>query len=66
MKRFSYADLLFTVSVALLFWLKDGHYLLAERGLQSEPQPILYILSLLILTLCDAASALIGVNYGRM
>lgn len=65
-KRFSYGELLFAVSVALLFWLKDGHYSLAERGLQSEPQLILYILPLLILTLCDAASALIGVNYGRM
>ncbi|HEX8469540.1 MAG TPA: hypothetical protein VF633_00365, partial [Brevundimonas sp.] len=65
-KRFSYGELLFAVSVALLFWLKDGHYSLAHRGLQTEPQLILYILPLLILTLCDAASALIGVNYGRL
>jgi dolichol kinase len=65
-KRFSYGELLFAVSVGLLFWLKDGHYVLALNGLQSEPQLILYVLPLLILTLCDAASALVGVNYGRM
>ena len=65
-KRFSYGELLFAVSVALLFWLKDGHYVLALNGLQTEPQLILYVLPLLILTLCDAASALVGVNYGRM
>lgn len=65
-KRFSYGELLFAVSVALLFWLKDGHYSLAVRGVQSEPQLILYVLPLMILTLCDAASALVGVNYGRM
>ncbi len=65
-KRFSYGELLFAVSVALLFWLKDGHYVLDLNGLQTQPQLILYVLPLLILTLCDAASALVGVNYGRM
>lgn len=65
-KRFSYGELLFAVSVALLFWLKDGHYVLDLHGLQTRPQLILYVLPLLILTLCDAASALVGVNYGRM
>lgn len=65
-KRFSYGEMLFAVSVALLFWLKDGHYVLALNGLQREPQLILYVLPLLLLTLSDAASALVGVNYGRM
>lgn len=65
-KRFSYGELLFAVSVALLFWLKDGHYSLGVRGVQAEPQLILYVLPLLLLTLCDAASALVGVNYGRL
>ncbi len=65
-KRFSYGELLFALSVALLFWMKDGHYVLALNGLQREPQLVLYVLPLLLLTLCDAASALVGVNYGRM
>ncbi|WP_428061689.1 diacylglycerol/polyprenol kinase family protein [Brevundimonas sp.] len=65
-KRFSYGELLFAVSVALLFWLKDGHYSLEIRGIQAEPQLILYVLPILLLTLSDAASALVGVNYGRM
>lgn len=64
-KRFSYGELLFALSVALLFYLKDGHYVLALHGVQSEPRLILYVLPLLILTLCDAASALVGVNYGK-
>ena len=63
--RVSYGEVLFAVSVALLFELKDGHFTLAEQGLQTGPMPILYILPLLILTLCDAACAVVGVNYGR-
>ncbi len=64
-KRDSYGDLLFALSVMLLFHLKDGHYWLKLMGLQKHPQIVLYILPLLILTLCDAACALVGVNYGR-
>jgi len=64
-KRYSFGELLFALSVALLFYLKDGHYVLALHGVQSEPQLVLYVLPLLILTLCDAASALVGVNYGK-
>jgi phytol kinase len=63
--RVSYGELLFAVSVALLFHLKDGHWLLELEGLQTRPQLVLYVLPLTILTLCDAACALVGVNYGR-
>ncbi len=65
-ERFSFGELMFAASVALLFYLKDGHYALALRGVHQAPQPVLYILPLLILTLSDAASALVGVNYGRL
>jgi len=64
-KRDSYGDLLFALSVMLLFHLKDGHYWLKVTGVARHPQIVLYILPLLILTLCDAACALVGVNYGR-
>jgi hypothetical protein len=62
--RTSYGELLFAVSVALLFWLKDGHFIRME---QQRPAigPVLYVLPILILTLCDAASALVGSQYGR-
>lgn len=62
--RQSYGELLFAVSVALLFWLKDGHYIMTQ---QARPAigPVLYVLPILILTLCDAASALVGSQYGR-
>lgn len=63
--RVSYGEVLFAVSVLLLFELKEGHFTLADSGLQTAPVPVLYILPLLILTLCDAASAVVGVNYGR-
>jgi dolichol kinase len=65
-QRRSYGELMFALSVALLFYLKDGHYVFALRGGQTGPQLILYVLPLSILTLCDAASALVGVNYGRI
>lgn len=63
--RVSHGEVLFAISVALLFWLQKGHYIsVRDRG---DPPlgPVLYILPLLMLTLCDAASALVGANYGR-
>ncbi|HEX5007799.1 MAG TPA: hypothetical protein VFV70_11835 [Hyphomonadaceae bacterium] len=64
-KRQSYGELLFAVSVALLFWLKDGHYIALVNGRQPMVGAALYIVPILILTLCDAASALVGSRYGR-
>ena len=64
-ERTSYGELLFAVSVALLFWLKDGHFISTTLHHKPPPGQILYILPILILTLCDAASALIGSRYGR-
>ena len=64
-ERTSYGELLFAVSVALLFWLKDGHFISTTMHHKTPPGQILYILPILILTLCDAASALIGSRYGR-
>ena len=64
-ERTSYGELLFAVSVALLFWLKDGHFISTTMHHKPPPGQILYILPILILTLCDAASALIGSRYGR-
>lgn len=63
-KRVSYGELLFAVSVGLLFWLKDGHFIM---NVQNKPSigPVLYILPILILTLCDAASAIVGSRYGK-
>lgn len=63
-RRQSYGELLFAVSVGLLFWLKDGHYIMSA---QARPAigPVLYVLPIMILTLCDAASALVGSRYGR-
>jgi phytol kinase len=64
-ERSSYGEVLFAVSVALLFWLKEGHYItVLERG-QPALGPVLYVLPLAMLTLCDAASALVGSAYGR-
>jgi dolichol kinase len=63
-QRTSYGELLFAVSVALLFWLKDGHFINVTNG-KAPTGPVLYILPILILTLCDAASAIIGSQYGR-
>ncbi|HEX8569320.1 MAG TPA: hypothetical protein VF699_05285 [Caulobacteraceae bacterium] len=64
-ERSSYGEILFAISVLLLFHLKDGHEILRQLGLQTTPQPILYILPILVLTLCDAACAVVGANYGR-
>lgn len=51
--RESYGELLFAVSVALVFTL--GHR-----------QLVTYLLPIAILTLSDAAAALVGVRYGRV
>ena len=51
-ERFSYGEIFFAFSIALLFYL-------------SADQAILYILPIAILTLSDAAAALIGVIYAR-
>jgi phytol kinase len=51
--RESYGELLFAVSVALVFTL--GHR-----------QAVTYLLPIAILTLSDAAAALVGVRYGRV
>jgi dolichol kinase len=64
-RRTSYGELLFAVSVALLFWLKDGHHIALVNGRQPMIGAALYIVPILILTLCDAASALVGSRYGR-
>ncbi len=64
-ERQSYGELLFAISVALLFWLKDGHFVSNTMHQKPPPGPVLYLLPILILTLCDAASALIGSRYGR-
>lgn len=63
--RVSHGEILFAISVALLFWLQKGHYIsVTDRG--APPLgPVLYILPLVMLTLCDAASALVGASYGR-
>jgi len=63
--RVSYGEILFAVSVALLFELKGGHYVLNEQGRVAQSAVILYTVPLLILTLCDAAAALVGATYGR-
>lgn len=52
-KRNSVGELLFAFSIALLFFL-------------SRDQVVLYVLPLLILALCDAFAALVGVSYGRI
>lgn len=64
-KRTSYGELLFAVSVALLFWLKDGHFVSLALHHKPPVGPVLYILPILILTLCDAASAVVGSRYGK-
>jgi phytol kinase len=63
-QRISYGELLFAASVALLFWLKDGHFIMDAQNKPSMG-PVLYILPIVILTLCDAASAIVGSQYGR-
>jgi hypothetical protein len=64
-QRTSYGELLFAVSVALLFWLKDGHFVSLALHHKPPVGPILYMLPILILTLCDAASAVVGSRYGK-
>ena len=51
-KRHSYGDILFPLSVAILFQL-------------SHTTPVFYIISILVLTLADALAAIIGVYYGK-
>lgn len=64
-QRTSYGELLFAISVALLFWLKDGHFVSLALHHKPPVGPVLYMLPLLILTLCDAASAVVGSRYGK-
>ncbi len=64
-ERTSYGELLFAVSVALLFWLKDGHFVSLALHHKPPVGPVLYMLPILILTLCDAASAVVGSRYGK-
>ena len=64
-ERKSYGEMLFAVSVALLFWLKDGHFVSISMHEKAPPGPVLYVLPILVLSLCDAASALVGSRYGR-
>lgn len=63
--RVSYGEVLFAVSVALLFVLKDGHYITVVDQGAPPMGVVLYVLPLLMLTLCDAASAIVGSRYGR-
>lgn len=62
--RVSYGEMLFALSVALLFHLQDGHWAQTQGG-PPEPRLWLYLLPIAVLTLSDAASALVGVRYGR-
>ncbi len=64
-QRTSYGELLFAISVALLFWLKDGHFVSLALHHKPPVGPVLYMLPILILTLCDAASAVVGSRYGK-
>jgi len=64
-QRTSYGELLFAVAVALLFWLKDGHFISVSMHHKAQIGSVLYILPILILTLCDAASAVVGSRYGK-
>jgi len=63
--RVSYGEILFAISVALLFELKDGHYVLLAEGRGFGAGVALYVVPLLILTLCDAAAAMVGANYAK-
>jgi dolichol kinase len=62
--RVSYGEVLFAVSVALLFQLRGGHFVLESQNRDPGYPVMLYVLPLLILTLCDAACALVGRRYG--
>ena len=50
--RQSYGDVLFAISVAILFY-------------RSVHEPVLYVLPIAVMTLSDAAAALVGSRYGR-
>lgn len=52
-ERSSWGELLFPLSIVIVFVLADG-------------DPLLYCVPILILTLADAVAALIGVRYGQM
>ena len=52
-ERTSWGELLFPLSVALVFVLADG-------------DPLLYSVPILILALADAVAALIGIRYGQI
>lgn len=52
-KRASYGEIYLALSVAFLFLMSQG-------------RPVLYVLPLLVITLADTASALVGTTYGRM
>lgn len=52
-ERRSWGDFLFLVAVTVLFVLSPGH-------------PALYVLPIAVLTLSDAAAALVGTEYGRL
>jgi len=52
-ERRSWGDFLFLIAVTLLFVLSPGH-------------PALYVLPIAVLTLSDAAAALVGTEYGRL
>lgn len=52
-RRRSHGEIYLALAVALLF-------------LRSEAEPVLYVLPLLVITLSDTASALVGTTYGRV
>lgn len=52
-QRSSFGEIYLALAVVFLFFLSTG-------------QPILYVLPLLVITLSDTASALIGTSYGRL
>ncbi|NNE90726.1 MAG: hypothetical protein HKN23_03685 [Verrucomicrobiales bacterium] len=51
-ERRTFGEIYFTLAVALVFWLSKG-------------DPILYCIPILILTVADAAGALVGKRYGE-
>jgi phytol kinase len=57
--RFSLGEVYFPLAIAILFFL----YLREDAG-QPE-RPLFYCIPLLLLTLADAAAALVGVRYGQ-
>lgn len=63
--RVSFGEIFFAGSVALLFWLSEGHFIQRMTEAEEARGPLLFVLPIAILTLCDAASALVGVRYGR-